>query len=66
VTRSKNSPSLWFTVAMLAVILSTTWLLEPRFPKALVAVPGAIVVALLFAAVHLTGHLRIGQAYLRP
>lgn len=37
---------MWFTAGVLAAILSYTWLLEPRMPRAWVALPAAIVVAL--------------------
>jgi membrane protease YdiL (CAAX protease family) len=37
---------MWFSAGMLAAILSYTWLLEPRLPRAFVALPGAIVLAL--------------------
>src|SRR6185295_3549688 len=51
---------------MLATILSYTWLLEPRLPRAFVVVPGAIVVALgLWHAVR-TGELGLAPAALLP
>jgi membrane protease YdiL (CAAX protease family) len=37
-----------FTAGILAAILSYTWFLEPRVPRAFVAVPGAIVLVLGF------------------
>ncbi|HUG52596.1 MAG TPA: CPBP family intramembrane glutamic endopeptidase [Vicinamibacteria bacterium] len=37
---------MWFSAAILATILTYTWLLEPRLPRALVAVPSGIVLAL--------------------
>lgn len=37
---------MWFSAGMLAAILSYTWLLEPRLPRAFVAVPSTIVLAL--------------------
>jgi membrane protease YdiL (CAAX protease family) len=37
---------MWFSAGMLGTILAYTWLLEPRLPRAFVALPGAIVLAL--------------------
>lgn len=37
---------MWFSAGMLAAILSYTWLLEPRLPRAFVAVPSTSVLAL--------------------
>lgn len=57
---------MWFTAGMLAAILSYTWLLEPRLPRAFVALPGAIVLA--FGAWHAlrTGEWGLSPAALRP
>jgi len=37
---------MWFSAGMLGTILAYSWLLEPRLPRAFVALPGAIVLAL--------------------
>jgi membrane protease YdiL (CAAX protease family) len=55
-----------FSAAILAVILSYTWLLEPRLPQVFVAVPGAIVLALGLWHALRTGEWGLRQAALLP
>jgi len=55
-----------FTVAILAMILSYTWLLEPRLPRAFVAVPSAIVLALGLWHSRRTGEWGLAPAALLP
>lgn len=57
---------MWFSIAMVATILCYTWLLEPRLPRALVAVPGAIVVALGLWHALRTGEWGLAPAALLP
>lgn len=55
-----------FSVAMFATILSYTWLLEPRLPRAFVAVPSAIVLALGLWHARRTGEWGLAPAALMP
>lgn len=55
-----------FSAAILALILSYTWLLEPRLPRAFVAVPGAIVLVLGLWNARRTGEWGLKPAALLP
>ena len=57
---------MWFSIAMVATILCYTLLLEPRLPRAMVAVPGAIVVALGLWHALRTGEWGLAPAALLP
>jgi membrane protease YdiL (CAAX protease family) len=57
---------MWFTAGILAAILSYTWLLEPRLPRAFVALPSAMVIALGAWHALRTGEWGFAPAALRP
>ena len=55
-----------FTFGVFAVILSYTWLLEPRMPRSYVAVPAAIVMILGFSHAWRTGEWGFRREALAP
>jgi membrane protease YdiL (CAAX protease family) len=57
---------MWFSAAILATLLSYTWLLEPRLPRAFVAVPAAIVLGLGLWHALRTGEWGLAPAALLP
>jgi membrane protease YdiL (CAAX protease family) len=56
----------WFSVAALATLLSYTWLLEPRLPRAFAALVGAVVLALAAAHAFRTGEWGFAKGALVP